>query len=104
MVEDTYPSHKHVSTTCPGTEHSGQAAKKMFKRKNGAQHRTNVKKTKPNTLLAFCSVATAFAVNDLLFVRPARNLRLRVVGVTFSCSFKALRVKFLVSRAMFSGV
>lgn len=63
-----------MSTTWTGTEHSGQAAKKIFRRKNGAQHRTNVKKTKPNTLLAFCSVATAFAAMDLLLVLPARNL------------------------------
>lgn len=74
IVEDTYPSHRHTLTTCTGTEHSGHAAKNMFSRKNGAQQSTNMKKTRPNTLLAFCSVATAFAANDLLFVLPGRNL------------------------------
>lgn len=59
---------------CPGTGHVGHAAKKMLSRKNGAQHNTNVKNTNPRTLLAFCSVATAFAAMDLFFVRPARNL------------------------------
>lgn len=77
-----------MSTTCTGTEHSGQAAKKIFKRKNGAQHSTNVKKTRPNTLLAFCSVATAFAANDLLFVRPARNLETQ----GFRCMFVELEI------------
>lgn len=46
----------------------------MLSRKNGAQHNTNVKNTNPRTLLAFCSVATAFAVKDLFFIRLARNL------------------------------
>lgn len=32
------------------------------------------------------------------------NLRFRVLGVTFNWSFKAFRVKFLVSRPIFSGV
>jgi hypothetical protein len=42
--------------------------------KKGAQHRTKVKKTKPNTLDAFCSVATAFAANERLLFLPAKNL------------------------------
>lgn len=85
MVEETYPSHRHTLTTCTGTEHSGHAAKNMFSRKNGAQQSTNMKKTRPNTLLAFCSVATAFAANDLLFVLPGRNLgRTRNVAFVFA--------------------
>ena len=46
----------------------------MLRMKNGDQHNTNVKKTRPSTLEAFCSVATALAAIDRLLLRPARNL------------------------------
>jgi hypothetical protein len=42
--------------------------------KKGAQQRTKVKKTKPNTLDAFCSVATAFAAIERRLFLPAKNL------------------------------
>lgn len=58
----------------PGTIHPGHEANNMLSRKNGAQHRTNVKNTNPSTFVAFCSLATAFADNDLSFLRLARNL------------------------------
>jgi hypothetical protein len=46
----------------------------MLRMKKGAQQRTKVKKTKPNTLDAFCSVATAFAASERLLFLPAKNL------------------------------
>lgn len=74
IVEETYPSHKHTFTILPGTLHSGQAAKIIFNMKNGAQQNTNVKKTSPRTLVAFCSVATEFADSVCLFL-VERNLK-----------------------------
>lgn len=77
IVDDTYPSHRHTSVTWSGTGHSsfGHTANKMFNRKNGDQHNTNVKNTTPNTLLAFCSVRTALAAAKLWrFCLLARNL------------------------------
>lgn len=62
-------------TICPGTSQSGQAAKTIFKIKKGDQHKTKVKKTKPRTLVAFCSVATAFADRMLRLLRLLRNLQ-----------------------------
>ena len=61
----------------------GQAAKMMFSMKNGDQQRTKVKKTKPSTLVAFCSVATALADKLLRLLRLFRKLhkeRKRVSG------------------------
>lgn len=46
----------------------------MLRMKKGDQHRTKVKKTKPKTLDAFCSVATALAASDRLLFLPAKNL------------------------------
>jgi hypothetical protein len=46
----------------------------MFRMKKGAQHRTKVKKTRPKTLDAFCSVATALAARERLLFLPAKNL------------------------------
>lgn len=46
----------------------------MLRMKNGAQHKTKVKKTRPSTFEAFCSVATEFSAAFLRFVRPASNL------------------------------
>lgn len=53
---------------------AGHDANNILSKKNGAQHNTNVKKTRPRTLVAFCSLATAFADNDLPFFRLVRNL------------------------------
>lgn len=58
----------------PGTSHVGHAAKNMLRRKNGAQQKTNVKNTTPNTLVAFCSVITALADSVFLFPLFAKNL------------------------------
>lgn len=63
-----------MSTTWSGTWHVGHAANNIFNMKNGDQHKTNVKNTKPNTFDAFCSVATAFAAKSRRLLRPARNL------------------------------
>lgn len=75
IVELTYPNHKQTTTTCSGTWHVGHAAKSMFNIKNGAQHRTNVKNTRPNTLDAFCSVTTELAAMFFRFTLPASNLQ-----------------------------
>ncbi len=81
IMDEAYPSHKATSTTCVGTGIGhcgrGQKAKKIFNKKNGAQHRTKVKNTKPKTLLAFCSVRTAFVtvVTFCLRFRLGKNLK-----------------------------
>lgn len=77
IVELTYPNHKHTTTTWFGTSQSGQAAKSMLSMKNGAQHKTNVKKTSPSTFDAFCSFATELAAIFFLFARPVSNLKHR---------------------------
>lgn len=46
--------------------------------KNGDQHNTNVKKTIPRTLEAFCSVATELAAMVLRFTLLARSLKQRI--------------------------
>lgn len=77
IVDDTYPNQRQTSVTWSGTGQSsfGQTANRIFNKKNGDQHNTNVKNTTPSTLLAFCSVLTAFAAAKLWrFCLFARNL------------------------------
>lgn len=75
ITQSTLLSNSYKSgSNLPGTIQAGHAANKMFSKKNGAQHSTNVKNTRPRTLVAFCSFATAFAERDLPFLRLARNL------------------------------
>lgn len=52
--------------------------------------------------ISFRDISDIFWRNDR--VKKEIHLRFRVLGVTFNCNLRALRVKFLVSRAMFSGV
>lgn len=79
MVEETYPSHNAMSTKPSGTLHCGasQQANDTLSRKNGDQQKTKVKNTTPKTLVAFCSVRTAFAATASFWrlFRFARNLR-----------------------------
>lgn len=63
----------------PGTIQAGHAANNILSRKNGAQQSTNVKKTSPRTLVAFCSFATALAERDRPFLRFAKNLEQRLM-------------------------
>lgn len=80
IIDDAYPNHRATSTTCGGIRQCGrgQIANTIFRRKNGAQHKTNEKNTRPSTLLAFCSVRTAFvtvATFCLLFLL-GKNLKI----------------------------
>lgn len=68
----------------PGTMQAGHDANKMLRRKNGAQHKTNVKKTNPSTLVAFCSLATAFADKERPFLRFVRNLCPKPLKIRFN--------------------
>ena len=52
--------------------------------------------------ISFRDISDIFWRNDR--VEKEIHLRFRALGVTFNCNLRALRVKFLVSRAMFSGV
>lgn len=66
-------------TTSLGTLQSGQTAKNILRMKNGDQQRTNVKKTMPRTLEAFCSVATALADMCFRFTLLASNLKIKKI-------------------------
>lgn len=77
IVELTYPNHKQNTSTWSGISQLPQDASIIFNMKNGDQQRTNVKKTKPRTLDAFCSVATALAAKVFRLTLPVNNLKQR---------------------------
>lgn len=60
----------------------------MFSMKNGDQQSTNVKNTRPSTLVAFCSVATALADRLLRLERLLRKLYIEYELYTYVCSAK----------------
>lgn len=58
----------------------------MFSMKNGDQQSTNVKNTRPSTLVAFCSVATALADRLLRLERLLRKLYTEYELYIYVCS------------------
>lgn len=88
-------------TSVPEDRLSGISFERVAKRTRPFKRTSEISRFLP-VHISFRDISDIFWRNDR--VEKEIHLRFRVLGVTFNCNLRALKVKFLVSRAMFSGV
>lgn len=88
-------------TSVPEDRLSGISFERVTKWTRPFKRRSKISRSLP-VHISFRDISDIFWRKDR--VEKEIHLRFRVLGVTFNCNLRALKVKFLVSRAMFSGV